>query len=97
MSANSRVGWGKGYDLRLALRALESTLSSGLTVAGHHLRADASITRGGVDAAVAEQNLDDTDIGAVLQKMCGEGMAESMNGDSLANTGPRSRFPTGQL
>src|SRR5450432_2247765 len=64
---------------------------------GHYLRAHASIPRGGVDAAVAEQNLDDTDIGAVLQQMCGEGMAESMNGDSLANTGPRRRFPTGQL
>src|SRR5271167_4720520 len=32
---------------------------------GHHLRADASIPCGGVDAAVAEQDLDDTDIGTV--------------------------------
>jgi len=45
---------------------------------GHNLRAHASIPCGGVDAAVAEQDLDDTDIGTVLQKMCGERVAQGL-------------------
>ena len=41
-------------------------------------RRNGNVTGGGVDAAVAEQDLDDTDIGAVLQKMCGERMAQGL-------------------
>jgi len=36
---------------------------------------------------VTEQNLNDADIGAILQKMGGEGMPQRMHGDAFGKTG----------
>ena len=64
-------------DLVLGLRPrriLASSCSSGLWVWLMSCD-DGGIAGGGVDAAVAEQYLNDPDVGAVLQQVRGEAMA----------------------
>ena len=50
--------------------------------AGRHLR----VARCRIEAAVAEQRLDDADVSAALQQMGGEAMRQCMHGDALAET-----------
>ena len=47
---------------------------------------DLGVARRGVHVAMAEQRLDDADIGATLQQVGGEAVAQCVNGDALAET-----------
>ena len=48
--------------LGVAVDVIERTHGS-----GHHLRADAGVAGGGVDLAMAEEDLNDADVGAVFE------------------------------
>ena len=54
---------------------------------GDYLRRDGGITGGGVDTAVAEQHLNDANIGAVLQQVSGERVAQGVDGDAFGDAG----------
>ena len=43
-----------------------------------HLRRNHGVMRGGVDAAVTQQHLDDANIGAVFQQMGGKAVAQGV-------------------
>ena len=45
---------------------------------GDHLRRDGGVAGGGIDSGVAEQHLDDADIGAVLQQVSGEAVPQRL-------------------
>src|SRR5215472_6529342 len=48
---------------------------------------DACVERRGVELLVSEENLDDADIGLLLQKMRGKAVPQRMNADALGNAG----------
>jgi 2-keto-4-pentenoate hydratase len=48
-----------------------------------HFRRHHGVMRGGVDAAVAQQHLDDANVGAVFQQMGGEAVAQGVGADLL--------------
>src|SRR5438477_9986305 len=48
---------------------------------------DAGVKRRGVELLVSEQNLDDADIGLLLQKMGGKAVPQRMNADTLGDAG----------
>src|SRR6516225_5249207 len=48
---------------------------------------DAGVERRGVELLVSEQNLDDPDIGLLLQKVRGKAVPQRMNADALGNAG----------
>src|SRR6516165_108522 len=48
---------------------------------------DAGVKRRRVELFVSEQNLDDADIGLLLQKMRGKAVPQRMNADALGNAG----------
>ena len=58
---------------------------------GDELRGDGGVVGGGVDALMAEQDLDDADIGAVFQQVGGEAVAQGVDGDVFADAGPVGR------
>lgn len=64
---------------------------------GDHLWRNRRVTGGGVDLAMAEQHLDDADVGTVFQQVGGEGVAQSVNRDSLADSRVQGGFAAGQL
>ena len=64
------LGSGLAAEAHSGLQLVQRTL--GLA---DELRRDGGIAGGGVDAAVAEQYLNDPDVGAVLQQVRGEAMA----------------------
>ena len=69
-------GWlGQGLLPAIAFANVGVHIVQGTDGGGYNLRANASVTRSGVDTAMAEQDLDDAEIGAVLQQVCGEGVA----------------------
>ncbi len=51
--------------------------------AGNDLRRDMGVTRRCVDAAMAEQYLDDACVGAAFQQVRGEAVAQPVGGDSF--------------
>jgi len=69
MSASSRAGSDK---ILLLTSSLAIQLVERAGGGGHHLGAYLDVARGGVDATVAQQDLQDADIGAVLQQVSGE-------------------------
>ena len=69
----------------------------GATGSEHHLWAHLGVTRGGLDAAVAEQDLNDTDIGSVFQQMGAKAVAQGVDGDPFAKPGGACRFPADVL
>src|SRR5246127_5914196 len=48
---------------------------------------DAGVERRRVEFLVSEQNLDDADVGFLLQKMRGKAVPQGMNADALGNAG----------
>src|ERR1035437_2762182 len=52
---------------------------------GHDLWAHLGVTRGGLDAAVAEQDLNDAQGGTVFQKVGAETVAQGVDGDAFAD------------
>ncbi len=56
---------------------------------------DAGIVVGRFDPRMAEQHLNDPDVGLVLQQMAGEGMAQRMGRDALLDPGNLRRAPNG--
>src|SRR5436853_4852649 len=52
---------------------------------------DACVHRRRVELLVSEQNLDDPDVGLLLQEMRGEAVPQRMNTDALGNAGARRR------
>jgi len=64
---------------------------------GHDLWAHLGVTRRGLDAAVAEQDLNDTDISAILQQMGAKAVAQGVDGDPFAKPGGACRFPADVL
>ena len=69
----------------------------GATGSEHHLWAHLGVTRGGLDAAVAEQDLNDTDIGSVFQQMGAKAVAQGVDGNPFVKTGRSRRFPADLL
>src|ERR1017187_4526203 len=53
--------------------------------------------RGSVDAAMAQQRLNEADVGAVFQHVSGETVAERVDGDPLTDTGRPRRFAASRL
>src|SRR5271165_5276959 len=87
MSATSTAGRDNGRAsggrLHLAQQEVER--------AGHladRLDGDARVERRRVELLVSEQNLDDPDIGLLLQEMGGKAVPQRMNTDTLGNAGP---------
>src|SRR5664279_1795071 len=95
MSANSRVGSGK--VLLLAFTGLATQVVERADSGGHHLWAHLGVTRGGLDAAVAEQDLNDAQVGTVFQKVGAETMAQGVDGDAFADARRARRFPADRL
>src|SRR5664279_2597488 len=95
MSANSRVGSGK--VLLLAFTGLATQVVERADSGGHHLWAHLGVTRGGLDAAVAEQDLDDAHVGTVLQKVGAETVAQGVDGDAFAYARRARCFPARAL
>ena len=54
---------------------------------------DRGIARGGIDPAVAEQHLNDAEIGAVFQQVGGEAVAQGVDGDPFAKARPLAPLP----
>src|ERR1039457_781616 len=76
------LGSGLAAEALSGLQLIQRTL--GL---GDELRRDGGIAGGGVDAAVAEQYLNDPDVGAVLPQVRGEAIAQAVDGDAFAQAG----------
>jgi len=69
-------GWLRhGLWLALALAGVAVQVIERADGGGHDLWTHAGITRRGADALMAQQDLNDANVGAVLQKMCGEGVS----------------------
>jgi hypothetical protein len=60
---------------------------------GHELWAHLGVTHRGLDTAMTEQDLNDAAIGAVLQKMGAETVAQGVDGNLFAQAGRARRFP----
>ena len=78
--------------LSLVLQAVERALDlmePGLGEVG--------VDGGGVEALVAEERLDDTQVGAALDEVGGEGVAERTGGDALVHTRALPRQAEGAL
>ena len=99
MSANSRVGrdvtsWRAWWRQRAWwLTQLVQRADRG----GDHSGGDGGVAGGGVDSAVAEQRLDDAEVGAVLQQVGGEAVAQRMDGDALGDPGAGGGIAAGEL
>jgi len=61
------------------------------------LRGDAGVVRRGVNAAVAQQRLNDADVRAVFQHVRGEAVAQRVHGDALGDAGAQRGFAAGDL
>ena len=61
--------------------------SSGLAVSAIRCGGDLRVACRGRQPGVAEQHLDDADVGAGLEQMGGEAVPQGMNGDRLAQLG----------
>jgi len=55
--------------------------------AGDMLGGDARVAEGGADMGVSEEHLDDADIGAELEEVSGEAVAQDVGSDTLLQTG----------
>src|ERR1017187_1377549 len=64
---------------------------------GHGVRAHLGVTRGGLDAAVAEQDLNDTDIRTVFQQVSAKTVAQGVDRHPLAQPSRSRRFPADGL
>ena len=62
---------------------------------GDDLRRDARVTGGGLDAAVAEQHLNDARIGALFQQVRGEAVPQNVRRDPLSEAALLSRVAAG--
>jgi hypothetical protein len=58
---------------------------------------DVCVACPGMQAAVAEQRLDDADVGAVLEQMSGEAVPQRMHGHALVESGGDTRRPAGGM
>src|SRR5438270_12742486 len=87
MSATSTAGRGNG-------RASAGHLQQEVERARHladRADGDACVQGRRVELLVSQQNLDDPDIGLLLQEMRGEAVPQRMNTDALGNAGARRR------
>src|SRR6516165_1863577 len=83
MSATSTVGRGNS-------RALAGHLQQNIERAGHlaeRVDGDAGIESRRIELLVSEQNLDDADIGLLLQEVGGKAVTQRMNADALGDAG----------
>src|SRR5438552_8286179 len=64
---------------------------------GHHLWAHLGVTRRGLDAAVAEQDLNDTDIRSVFQEMGAKTVTQGVDSNPFAQPRRSRRFPADGL
>ena len=83
MSATSTAGRDNG-------RASAGHLPQKVERAGHlaeRADGDAGVERGGVELFVSEQNLDDPNIGFLLQQMGGKAVPQCVNADTFGNAG----------
>src|SRR6516165_11271786 len=83
MSATSTVGRGNS-------RALAGHLQQNIERAGHlaeRVDGDAGIESRRIELLVSEQNLDDADIGLLLQEVGGKAVTQRMNADTLGDAG----------
>src|SRR5437660_2509700 len=64
---------------------------------GDDIGSSAGIVRRRGQSAMAEQNLDDADIGAGFEQVRGEAVAQRVNGDWLAQIRLARRHPAGRL
>src|SRR5690349_17553356 len=83
MSATSTAGRDNGR----AQPGICSSRSSGLVTSPIALTATRVLERGRVELLVPEQDLDDPDIGLLLQQMGGEAMPQCMNPNTLGDAG----------
>ena len=88
--SGGRQVWARGGVT--ALQGFQRT-GRGADLAG----GDTQISGRGAQAAMAEQQLDGAQIGAGLQQMDGERMAQGMRGDRLGDAGSLKRLPAGDL
>ncbi|MGA8481810.1 MAG: hypothetical protein WB696_27915, partial [Chthoniobacterales bacterium] len=58
---------------------------------------DSGIMRRGLDVAVAQQRLNNANVGALLEQVRGEAMAQGVYGNAFGQPGPAGGFATGQL
>ena len=58
--------------------------------AGDDARGDAGVDRGGRQPAVAEQDLEDADVGPGLEQMGGEAVPQGVDGDRFRQAGRRT-------
>jgi len=101
MSASSKAGRDTVYfffgarECSLRLPSGPPSRSSGLTVAATTWGANTGVTRRGVHPFMTEQHLDDAQLGSVFQKMRGEGMAQTVYRDLLAQSAAQCCFAAG--
>jgi len=60
-------------------------------------RGDGGVMRGGVDAAMAEQDLNDASVYTIVQQATGEGMPEAMGSNTLGKAGQLAGLIAGAL
>src|SRR5437879_2412741 len=58
---------------------------------------DSGIMRRGLDVAVAQQRLNHANVGALLEQVRGEGVAQRVYGHSFGQSGAAGGFAAGQL
>jgi hypothetical protein len=97
MSANSSVGRGLTFGSAGGWLSGVVQLVQRANGGGDHLRRHRGVTGGGVDSTVAEQHLNDADIGAVLQQVSGEAVPQGVDRDPLGDVGAQGGFAAGQL
>jgi hypothetical protein len=83
MSATSTAGRGTG---RAPARHLQQEVERARHLA-ERADGDAGVKRGRVELFVSEQNLDDPDIGLLLQEMGGKTVPQGVDTDALGNAG----------
>ncbi len=64
---------------------------------GDRGRRNGGVTGCGVDAAVAEQRLNDTDVRSVFQQVRGEAVTQGVGGNAFAHSAPAIGFSAGGL
>ena len=78
-----------------------SSLSRGLppegTPSGDQLGRHGGVAGGGIDSGVAQQYLDDAQVGAVLQQVRGKAVPQGMDGDPFGDAGTGGGFAACQL
>ena len=78
------------------MRSMAGRAAEGLDLADR-LQGHAGVDGGGVELLVAEQDLDDAEVGPALQKVSGEAVPERVHGHALVEPGGLGRSPAGAI